>query len=87
MKTCLSVPDCWGAAANALEYAGLTMKDFVMDRNIGITEESSLPVADVERANLDVEKLALEGKEKDLEFLKEGIYIYICIYINIDMDM
>jgi hypothetical protein len=66
---------------NICIYIGLTMKDFVMDRDIGTTEESLLPVADVERANLDVEKLALEGREKDLEFLKEGKFIYIYIYI------
>ena len=32
LKTCLAVPDCWGAAANALEYAGLVLRDHVVER-------------------------------------------------------
>jgi len=32
LKICLSVPDCWGAAANALEYAGLVFRDHVIER-------------------------------------------------------
>lgn len=32
IKLCLAVPDCWGAAANALEYAGLVLRDHVIER-------------------------------------------------------
>jgi hypothetical protein len=31
IKTCLAVPDAWGAAANALEYAGLQFRDHVTE--------------------------------------------------------
>mmetsp|Transcript_18598 Transcript_18598/g.17921 ORF Transcript_18598/g.17921 Transcript_18598/m.17921 type:complete len:522 (-) Transcript_18598:16-1581(-) len=65
LKTCLSVYECWGSAANALEYAGLIMKEFVMDRK---TEDlgHSLVSAAGERSLLDAEKLALDSQEVDL---------------------
>lgn len=31
MKTCLRVPDSWGAAANALEYAGLQFREHITE--------------------------------------------------------
>ena len=48
LKTCLAVPDCWGAAANALEYAGLVFRDHVIERLRSDTlTEISHPVLDV----------------------------------------
>ena len=31
VKTCLRVPDSWGAAANALEYAGLQFREHIIE--------------------------------------------------------
>ena len=48
LKICLSVPDCWGAAANALEYAGLVFRDHVVERpRSNALTEISHPVLDV----------------------------------------
>ena len=52
LKICLSVPDCWGAAANALEYAGLVFRDHVIERprnhTLTLTETAIVhPVLDV----------------------------------------
>ena len=33
IKTCLRVEECWGAAANAIQYAGLNIREHVLDTN------------------------------------------------------
>ena len=51
IKTCLRVPDSWGAAANALEYAGLQFREHVTELPINTL---ALPPQVIEKSPLDV---------------------------------
>ena len=49
INTCIRVPGCWGAAANAVEYAGLNFRDHAIDSQNG----TSLALEDLWTKALD----------------------------------